>query len=254
MTTPITMPQDYQCAPDLLAGRVIAVTGANDDLGRAAVRAFSQHGATVVLLGGKARHLEKVYDELVALGAPRPAAVPMDLSDTTTAQCDELGEVLDKEFGRLDGLLHAAFEPGLLAPIELYDPATWARVMQVNLSARFLLTRALLPLLKRSTDASVIFTSADVGRQARAYWGAFAAAAFGNEALMQTLAAELTQNTKVRVNSIDPGPTRGFLRSRFYPGEDPTRLPAPEEIIPIFLYLIGPDSRGVSGQSLSAQK
>jgi len=185
MTTPITVPRDYQCAPDLLAGRVIAVTGANDDLGRAAARAFSQHGATVVLLGGKARHLEKIYDELVALGAPKPAAVPMDLSDATTAQCEELGEVLDKEFGRLDGLLHAAFEPGLLAPIELYDPATWARVMQVNLSARFLLTRALLPLLKRSTDASVIFTSADVGRQARAYWGAFAAAAFGNEALVQ---------------------------------------------------------------------
>lgn len=253
MTTPTALPRDYRPRPDLLAGRIIAVTGANDDLGRAAALVFGGHGATIVLLGGKPRTLEKVYDELVGRGAPKPAAVPMELAEATPSQFEELAQLLNNEFGKLDGLLHAAFEPGLLAPLELFDPDTWARVLQVNLNARFLLTRALLPLLKRSSDASVIFTSADVGRQARAYWGAFAAAAFGNEALMQTLAAEMADNTPVRVNSLDPGPTRGFLRSRFYPGEDASGLPRPEDLMPAFLYLIGPDSRGQNGQSFSAQ-
>jgi len=253
MTRTNSLSRDYRPRPDLLAGRTIVVTGANDDFGRAAALSFGRHGATVVLLGGKPRMLEKVYDELVASGAPKPAAVPLELSEAIPAQFEELAVVLNNEFGRVDGLLHAAFEPGLLAPIELFDVDTWTRVLQVNLNARFLLTRALLPLLKRSVDASVIFTSADVGRQARAYWGAFAAAAFGGEALMQTLAAELAENTAVRVNSIDPGPTRGFLRSRFYPGEDASALPSPEDLMPAFLYLIGPDSRALNGQSLSAQ-
>lgn len=253
MPTPILLPRDYQPRADLLANRVIAVTGANDDLGRVAALAFGRHGATVVLLGGKPRALEKVYDELVKSGAPKPAAVPLELAEAIPASFEELAVVLNNEFGRLDGLLHAAFEPGLLAPIELFDSDTWARVLQVNLNARFHLTRALLPLLKRSSDASIIFTSADVGRQARAYWGAFAAAAFGNEGLMQTLAAEMADNTTVRANSIDPGPTRGFLRSRFYPGEDASNLPRPEDLMAVFLYLIGPDSQALNGQALSAQ-
>jgi NAD(P)-dependent dehydrogenase (short-subunit alcohol dehydrogenase family) len=245
---------DYRPAPDLLAGRTVLVTGAGDDLGRAAALACGRHGATVVLVGPDPKPLEHVYDALLAAGVPEPAALPFDLERSAPEQYAQLAALVTAELGRLDGLLHAALTPGTLTPLELYEPATWAEVLQVNLSARWLLTRALLPLLKQAPDASIVLTASDVGRRARAYWGAFGVAAFGNEALAQILADELATNTGVRVNTLDPGPVRSELRSRFYPGEDARALPRPDDIMGAFLYLLGPDSRGVSGRALAAQR
>ncbi len=242
----------YTPAPDLLAGRVILVTGAGGGIGRAVSLALARHGASVVLLGRTVAKLEGVYDAIEALAAPgRPAILPLDLATATPAQYEEAAALVDKEYGRLDGLLHNAAELGVLAPVELYHIETWYHVMQVNLHAPFLLTRACLPLLKRSPDASIVFTSADVGRRGRAYWGAYGASAFAVEGLMQILADELAAHTRIRVNSFDPGPVRTALRARAYPGEDPRALPDPESLVTAYLYLLGPDSRGLSGKSFS---
>ena len=164
---------NYKPAPDLLKDRVILVTGASDGIGAAAAKSFAAHGATVVLLGRNIRKLEKVYDEIEALGAPQPAIYPMNLDGAATKDYTALAETLDKEFGRLDGLLHNAALLGTLTPLDQYDLEQWAKVMQVNLHAPYLLTRAVLPLLRNTTDASVIFTSSQVGRKGRAYWGAY---------------------------------------------------------------------------------
>jgi NAD(P)-dependent dehydrogenase (short-subunit alcohol dehydrogenase family) len=236
-----------------LRDRIILITGATDDIGYAAALACARHGATVVAIDQHRRALEKLHDEIVALGAPQPAMLPLDLAALTPELAAEAAAAIDQECGRLDGLLHAAQELGALAPLELYDPPTWARVLHVNLTARWLLTRACLPLLKKSSDASIVFSTSDVARAARAYWGAFAAAGFGTEALVQMLAQELEANTAIRVNSIDPGPVRSFLRQRAYPGEDPRTLPAPAEVMDAYLHLLGPESRGTTGQALRAQ-
>jgi NAD(P)-dependent dehydrogenase (short-subunit alcohol dehydrogenase family) len=129
----------------------------------------------------------------------------------------------------------------------------WLRVIQVNLHAPFLLTQACLALLKRADDASLVFTSSGVGRRARAYWGAYAVSKFAVEGLMQILADELDQNTRVRVNSINPGRVRTAMRANAYPAENPAELPAAHEIVTPYLYLMGPDSRGVNGQAMDAQ-
>ena len=244
--------KDYRPSPTLLAGRTILVTGAVNDIGRAAAIAFAGHGATVVLLDRDAKPLEKLYDEVVNAGLPEPVALPLDLSIATQELCERAAHALETELKGLDGLLHAATEPGTLTPIELYEPALFARVMQINFSARWLLTRVCLPLLKKSPDASIVFSSADVGRHARAYWGAYATAAFATEGLMQVLADEVAANTNIRVNSVDPGKVRTYERSRFYPGEDPKSLPTVESVMPTYLYLMGPDSKGVNGQTLNA--
>ena len=250
-TKPIA--SSYTPATQLLERRVILVTGAGDGIGRAVSLAFAAHSATVILLGRTLRKLESVYDQIVDSGAPVPAIYPMDLEGAVPDDHRELAERIETEFARLDGLLHNAGLLGSLTPLELYDPTEWLRVMQVNLNAPFLLTRACLPLLKRASDASVLFTSSGVGRRGRAYWGAYSASKFAVEGLMQILADELEENSHVRVNSINPGRVRTAMRAAAYPAENPAELRAPEEIVLPYLYLMGPDSRGVHGEALDAQ-
>jgi NAD(P)-dependent dehydrogenase (short-subunit alcohol dehydrogenase family) len=245
--------REYTAPPTLLEDRVILVTGAGAGIGRAAAMSFARHGATVILLGRTVSNLESVYDEIVAAGYRQPAIVPMNLADAQGPVYSELVERIGSEYGRLDGLLHNAGILGQLTPIEHHDVGVWTEVLHVNLTAPFVLTKMLLPLLKKSTDASIVFTSSGVGRQGRAYWGAYAVSKFGIEGLSQVLADETSEAGDIRVNCINPGRTRTAMRRTAYPGEDPASLLAPEEIMPAYLYLMGPDSRGVCGESLDAQ-
>lgn len=237
----------YQPPADLLAGRIILVTGAGDGLGRAAALAYARHGATVVLLGRTVKKLEAVYDAIVAAGGPQPAITPLDLAKAGFSQMEEIVSRIDESFGRLDGLLHSAAELGVLAPLELYDMEQWLKVFQVNLHAPYLLTRLCLPLLKKSPAASVIMTSADVAAQGRAYWGAYAAAGAAAENLVRIWAAELDGGT-VRINALDPGAVRTNLRARAYPGENARTLPLPETRVAPYLFLMGADSAPQSGR------
>lgn len=243
----------YDAPQDLLKDRVILVTGAGEGIGRAAARAYAAHGATLVLLGRTLEKLEKVYDELEMAGAPQPAIVPLNLETAAEHDYIELVNQLDDTFGRLDGVLHNAGILGVRTPLESYDPIIWNQVMQTNVNAPFMLTQALMPLLKRAEDASIIFTSSGVGRKGRAHWGAYAVSKFATEGMAQVLADELENISRIRTNCINPGATRTGMRAWAYPAENPTRNPAPEEIMPLYLYLMGPDSKGVNGQSLDAQ-
>ena len=241
--------KDYQPAPDLLKDRTILVTGAGDGIGREAALAFAGHGATIILLGKTLSKLEAVYDEIEAANGHTPAIYPIHLEGANLHDYEELGARLSESFERLDGILHNAATLPYLSRIKDYDPEDWMKVIQVNLNAPFFITQACMPLLEKSADASVIFTSDATDRKSRAYWGAYAAAKFGQEALMQTLADEL-ENTAIRVNSIDPGPTRTNLRRNVFPGDDLDKIKPPARLMPMYLWLMGPDSKGTRGQSL----
>jgi len=250
---PITAPTDYQAAAALLQGRVILVTGAGDGIGRAAALAYASHGATVILLGRTGSKLEAVYDEIESAGGPKPALVELDLATVTEENCIHLAQGLQEEFGQLHGLLHNASILGERRPIESAGYASWEQVMQVNVNAQFLLTRHLLPLLQAAPAASIVFTSSGVGRIGRAFWGAYAVSKFATEGFMQVLADELENTSNIRVNSLNPGATNTAMRRGAYPGETPTANPAPEEIMPVYLYLMGDDSIGVTGQAFSVR-
>ena len=245
--------KDWIAAPDLLTDRIILITGAGSGIGRATATAFARHGATVILLGRTVRKLESVYDEIEDAGGPQAAIYPLDLCGATPQDYENLAVTIRKEFGRLDGLLHNAALLGALAPLTHFDTELWFQSIQVNLTAPFLLTRACLELLVQSGDASNVFTSDETGRQGRAYWGAYGIAKAGVECMMQILADETETNTRIRVNSIDPGPVRSALRTLAYPGENPGKLPLPDAVVPVYLYLMGPDSRGVTGQQFDAR-
>lgn len=244
---------DYSPAENLLKERIILITGAGEGIGRAAALSCAAHGATVILLGRTEEKLEQVYDAIEAAGYPQPAIIPMNLETATETDYDALAATLEQEFGHLDGLLHNAGQLGLRTPIESYDPTVWQRVMQVNVNAPFMMTQALLSLLQLSADASIIFTSSGAGRKGRAFWGAYGVSKFATEGMMQILADELEHCDNIRVNCINPGATRTNMRASAYPAEQPTNNPAPAEIMPAYLYLLGPDSKTINGQSLDAQ-
>lgn len=244
---------DYRPIPNLLADRVVLVTGAGDGIGRAAALSYARHGATVILLGRTIDKLESVYDEIEEAGCPQPAIFPLNFEGAVLADFVEMAETLEKEFGRLDGLLHNAGLLGRITPFDHYPPELWEQVMQVNVNGPIWMTQALLPLLKQSEDASVIFTSSSVGRKGRAYWGAYSVSKFATEGFMEVLADELVNQPQVRVNTLNPGATRTQMRRSAYPGEDPMTLRSAEDIMPTYLWLMGPDSQGVSGQKFDAQ-
>jgi NAD(P)-dependent dehydrogenase (short-subunit alcohol dehydrogenase family) len=240
----------YSPAADLLKDRIIMVTGAGDGIGATAARTFASYGATVALVGRTQAKLEAVYDAIEADGSPTPTIAVIDFAKAQGEDYQNIADALDSEFGRLDGLLNNAGILGHRSPIEHHEVKIWLEVMHVNLNAPFILTQALLPLLKKSAAASIVFTSSGVGRKGRAYWGAYGVSKFGTEGLMQTLADELDD---LRVNCINPGPTRSAMRKAAYPGEDPSTLLTPADIMATYLYLMGPDSLGTSGQSLDCQ-
>jgi NAD(P)-dependent dehydrogenase (short-subunit alcohol dehydrogenase family) len=243
--------QDYVPAAADLAGRVVLVTGATAGIGRAVARALASHGATVLAHGRNAALLETLYQELRAIG-PEPAVTQLDFERAQGPEYQKLTDEIESRYGRLDGLLHNASILGDLTPIEHYDIGLWQRVLHVNLTAPFILTRCLLPLLRQSADASLLFTSSGVGNRGRAYWGAYSASKFGMESLAQVLGQEL-ENTRIRVNCLNPGSTRTRMRARAFPAEDPATLPAPEDIVLPYLFLLGPASRGISGQRFDVQ-
>ena len=243
---------DYQAPQDLLARKVILVTGAGAGIGRVAATTFASHGATVVLLGKTTAKLEQVYDEIMSLGAPEPGIAPMDLATASSEDIKQLAEVLDSTYGRLDGLLHNAAMLGDRIPVEHYDINQWMTVMQVNFNAVFMLTRLLLPLLRQAPAASLLFTSSSVGAAPKAYWGPYAVSKYAMEGLAKLLAEELDNTSAIRVNIINPGATRTSMRAKAYPNENPANLKTATSLMPLYLYLMGDDSSAVNGETLTA--
>lgn len=245
--------RSYAPPPGTFADRVIVVTGAGGAIGGALARATAALGAQVILTGRNVRKLEAVYDAIVAAGSPRPSIAPLDFDKADAGQYNSLAEAVESEYGRIDGLAHVAGLLGDLSPIRHYDVPTWLKVMHVNVNAAFILTRTLLPLLERSSDASIVFTTTSVSVKGRAYWGAYAASKFAVEGLMQVLADEYEAQPRIRVNSVNPGRVRSAMRMRAYPGEDPATLPAPESVLAPYLYLLGPDGSAISGARFDSQ-
>ena len=243
----------YQAPADLLNGKVILITGASEGIGRVAAKTYAQYGATVILHGRDLKKLEAVYDEIEAAAYAQPAIIPLNFSSAKPADFEQVAISIEQEFGRLDGILHSAGVLGDITPLEMYDPDTWDEVMKINLRAPYLLTQSLMPLLKQSADASIIFMGSSVGRKTRPFWGAYAVSKYGIEGLNLLLAEELANTSNIRVNCVNPGATRTMMRAKAYPAEDPANVTLPQTIMPLFLFLMGNDSKGTTGQSIDAQ-
>ncbi|MDN3441313.1 YciK family oxidoreductase [Psychrobacter sp. APC 3279] len=236
-----------------LDGKTILVTGAGDGIGRVAALTYARYGATVLLLGRTSSKLEYVYDEIESLGGKQPAMLPMNLEGATYAEMQQLEGLINKEVGQLDGILHNAGVLGQLTPLEMYDVDTFAQVMKVNFTATFMLTQALLPLLKDADHGSVVFTSSTVGTHPRAFWGAYALSKQAVEGMSDIFTQETQNTTNLRFNCVNPGGTRTNMRAHAYPGENPMSLKTPEDIMAGYVCLMCDESIGVRGQVIELQ-
>jgi len=241
----------YQPQRNLLDNRIILVTGASDGIGKEAALTYARYGASVILLGRNEEKLRQVAQQIQDLQGAAAPWFTLDLATCTPQDCRQLADAVAAAVPRLDGVLHNAGLLGDVVPMSEQDPATWDAVMQVNVNATFYLTQALLPLLLKSDCGSLVFTSSSVGRQGRANWGAYAASKFATEGMMQVLAEEY-QN-RLRVNCINPGGTRTKMRASAFPTEDPQKLKTPQDIMPLYLWLMGDDSRRKTGMTFDAQ-
>lgn len=244
---------NYKAPANFLENRVILVTGAGDGIGKAAALAFAQAGAELILAGRTVDKLEQVYDQIIAAGGIQPSIYPIDLEGATECDYEQLATSCDEQFGRLDGLLLNAGILGQRTPLSSYRQDVWDKVIKVNLTAQFQMAQALMPVLEKSDNSSVIFTSSGVGRVGRAFWGAYAVSKFATEGLVQTWASELEGINSVRINCINPGATATNMRAQAFPAENPESIATAESIMPAYLYLIGADSISVNGESIEAQ-
>jgi NAD(P)-dependent dehydrogenase (short-subunit alcohol dehydrogenase family) len=243
------LPAGWKSAPDALAGRVIAITGATGGLGGAVAKAVASAGATAVLIGKRRRELEKRYDELVESGAPQPVIVPLNLETATPADYEAMFEALRTELGRLDGLVHAAVMFEGLTPMVSHPPDEWLRVLQVNVSAPFALTRAAMPLLQSAEDSALVFVTDDPERMARAHWGAYGTSKAALERMASILHEE-TEASSLRVHLLLPGPMRTSLRRMAWFGEDTMKHPPPDVAAQAVVYLLSAQGADVRGTTL----
>lgn len=228
-----------------LDGRVVLIVGATGGLGEAASVAAARAGATVVLLGRNVRRLNKVYDAVTAAGG-EAMLYPMDLEGASPDDYLELAERLKETFGRLDGLLHVAAEFRGLTPLEYTDPAQIARAMHINVTAPIWLTSAVLPVMKLSDDASVVFVVDDVDHVGKAHWGPYAAAQQARAALVPMWAKE-TEGSSVRIAGLQPGPMRTALRAKATVEDIDSRLRDPETYAADCVRLLSAAGRGAHG-------
>jgi NAD(P)-dependent dehydrogenase (short-subunit alcohol dehydrogenase family) len=233
-----------------LKDKVILVTGANRCFGLAITMDLSKAGATVIMLGRDLGSLEYAYDAVVDAGYNEPILYPLDLEGATPENYQELQDNVLEKFDKLDGLIHNAAILGAQMPIEQYDIKLWYSTLQINLSAPFMLTQFLIPVLVKSEDARILFLSSSVGREARAYWGAYSVSKFGIEGFAKTLSEEL-EKTNISVNTVDPGKLRTEMRRTAYPAEDSSTVPMPEEKSAAIVYLLSNLSPKMNGEQLT---
>ena len=243
---------DYKIKEKSLENKTILVTGAGAGIGRSAAITYAKLGATVILLGKTVKNLEAVYDEIIALGGAEPAIIPLDLKGATKKNYVDMSATIADQFGKLDGALFNASILGDLSPFTQINEQVFNDVMQVNVTAQYLMAQALIPTLLLADNASLIFTTSGVATKGRAYWGAYSMSKFATIGMMEVIADEY-ENTPLRVNSINPGATKTNMRSSAFPAEDKNKLASPEDIMPLYVYLMSDDSIKENGKNLNAQ-
>ena len=244
------IPSSYQIKEGELKGKVILVTGANRGFGLAMTMDLSKAGATVIMLGRDLGSLEYAYDAVIDKGFQEPMLYPLDLEGATPENYQSLQDDIFNQFEKLDGLIHNAAILGTMMPVDQYDIKLWYSTLQINLNGPFMLTQFLIPLLNKSDDARILFLSAEQGREAKAYWGAYGVSKFAVEGFAKTLSEEL-EKTNIRVNTLDPGVMRTEMRRAAYPAEDTTKNPSPESKSPAIVYLMLPVSTKYNGKQLT---
>jgi NAD(P)-dependent dehydrogenase (short-subunit alcohol dehydrogenase family) len=231
-----------------LLDKVIIVTGASQGIGEEVALAYAKAGATVVLIARNEKRLEAIYDKIVATGGPEPFAIALDLLPAVEKDFDQVAVTIYKELGRLDGIVHCASYFYALSPLINQTVDEWVNQYRINTVAPMALTRACLPMLQKSEDASVIFVGESHVDDPKAYWGGFGSSKAGLIYLTKVAADEWSASENLRVNLLIPGAVNSPQRMKTHPGESKSERKNIEQILPEFIYWMSDESKGKTGQ------
>lgn len=243
------LPEAWTLSGTPLQDRVVLVTGAYGGLGKAVARAAARAGATVVITGKRKRQLEQLYDAMVQEGLPEPIIHPLDMESATPRDYEAFAEALQRDLGRLDGIVHAAASFAGLTPIAMHKPDAWLRALHVNVSAPFALTQACLPLLIAAPDSAAVFVLDNPDLVQRAHWGAYGVSKAALERFVAILHEEHDEGA-FRVHAVLPAPMRTTLRRTAYFGEDTLQQPLPDATAEAVVYLLSEQAAAARGAVL----
>ena len=226
-----------------LSGRTILITGATDGIGKALAIEFSKLGANIILLGRDSSKLDTVYDQLEhSYESQKHLILEVDLALLNNESVHEIARVINDEYEALDGIINNAAILGTMTTLKDYELSRWDEVININLRAPFLLSRALIPALEDSRMPRIIFTSSGVADVGRAFWGAYSVSKFGLKGLAEIFANELETTSSIKVFNFDPGATQTKMRASARPAEDPNTLKTPNELLNCYLWFFSEDS------------
>lgn len=246
---PITVPTDFIANDKTLSGKNILITGAGSEISRHLCIAAAQAGATLLLLDRKQRQMAPIYDDICSKGLSEPLIIEFDMVKSDTQAFENLKNALNEAYPKIHGLVHNALWGAPLTPTAHAEMETWSKVLDQQLIKPMYLTRTISTALTSAPDASIIFSTMDIGRKGRAYWGAIGSAFAGLENFSEIVAEEF-QNSHIRCNTLDTGKVRSAIRKQFYPGENIADLKEPNDpaIINSYLYLLSDTSKPCSGK------
>ena len=226
----------------LLKNKNILITGATDGIGAQISKLYSSHGANIILLGRNEEKLNKIYDDIIKNTDTKPLILEYDLNQISDNGAKEIANAISDEYGVLHGLIHNAAELGKLTSLENYSLDDWDKLMRVNLTAPFLLTKYLLPSLKEADNGRVILTSSGVAHKGRAFWGAYSISKAALKTMQEIFSEEFEDSSSIKFFSFDPGATRTKMRSTAYPAEDPNNLKSAEDLNDYYLWFFSEKS------------
>jgi short-subunit dehydrogenase len=208
----------------------ILITGANKGIGRELSFGMSAKGANIILLGRDSKSLNETYDHIKKNYNTKPLIIECDLEGLNQNQATEINNEIIRHYENLDGLINNASILGKMSMLSEYDHETWSKVININLTASFLLSKSLIPALSTSASPRIIFTSSGVANKGRAFWGAYAVSKAATKSMAEIFKDELESTSSLKIFNFDPGATRTSMRAFAYPAEDPSLLKGPQEL------------------------
>ena len=227
---------------NLLIEKNILITGASSGIGKSLAINLSKFGANVIMLSKNEKALDSVYDEIKEKYNTEPMIIKCDLTDLNEIKSQEIAEIIVKNYPRLDAIIHNAAILEKMSNIENYDLVTWEKVLKVNLTSAFILSKSLISLMKSSLIPRIIFTTSSVGRNAKAFWGAYSVSKAGINALSEILSDELETISNMKVFNFDPKATQTSMRSLAFPAEDRDSQKKPDSLIEYYLWMLSEKS------------
>ncbi len=224
----------------------IVITGATDGIGKALAIACAKNGAQLLLIAKDEHKLSALINELKQISGAKHQHYLIDFSLAGETDYIKFAEHLSEQNKAIDSLILNAGYMEALQGIRNFPLEIWLRTITVNQHSPFMLAKCCIPFLEKSSDPSIIFSTHACNK---AYWGAYGVAKTAQIGMMEILANELDGDKPIRVNGVDPSPVRTKLRLTNFPGINPDKFAAPEEVISPYLFFISPDSKGITGKN-----